>query len=142
MTSLVLRQAMQQHLLLTIIIIQGIFLIDNTCTHPIIGIREYKTDSNPATEISKPEMIQDPFKRSHLKNILRHLFRDDKEDKIKQTVGGLSLKIKSDKFHQLMEETKLGSTETNVSNNDGEDDVIESEDLLQNMKTKWFNRIN
>ena len=145
MTSLVLRQAMQQHLLLTIIIIQGIFIIDNTWTQSINEALEdfnkHKTRSNPALLLNKPEFIKEFSKRYHIKNILRRLFRE--ETKIKQTVEGVSIKIKDGRFQQLMKDTNVESylhktEEENVY--DG--DLDSSEDNLQSMKTKWFIRIN
>ena len=128
------------------VIIQAMFMI--AATMPIN--KAVKVNNNEKTMLNKPieinnyKLINHFYRISQLKRVLRFLFNvEKKETKIEKTFGGFSLKVRGDKFHQLMEETSIKPTEANMIRNkeDVEMDSF-SEDFVHHIEMKWFNRIN
>ena len=90
-------------------------------------------------ELTNSKQINNLYRITQLKKVLKHILKKEKDIKRMESGEGISLKMKSDEFLQLLE----GSPESTQETRNGEDTKPPmSKHNIHNMEMKWFNRIN
>ena len=139
METLSFTEAMRHHLLL-ILIIEGAFLIHIRSWPVEMGSRENGKSIN--TNIVHTKYI---FGNNKLKNVLKRLFRENKETYLKTTGDEVSIKIRSDTFQHFMKGTKMWLKGKYILEPEGKDEkeyISLSNNVAQYLEIKWFNRMN
>ena len=94
------------------------------------------TEHKMLNELSNSKLIKNFYRMNKLKKVLKHLLKKENDIKRMESGQGISLKMRSKEFLQLLE----GPTESTQETKNGEDTM--SKLNIHNMEMKWFNRIN
>ena len=90
-------------------------------------------------ELTNSKQINNFYRITQLKKVLKHILKKEKDIKRMESGEGISLKIKSDEFLQLLEGSPESMQDTR---NDEETKPPMSKLNIHSVEMKWFNRIN
>ena len=139
-TADTVRLPMKTHLPLTITILQAMVLIKTMMAMPINKtVKSNNTEHKMLNELSNSKLIKNFYRMNKLKKVLKHLLKKENDIKRMESGQGISLKMRSKEFLQLLE----GPTESTQETKNGEDTKRPMSKLnIHNMEMKWFTRIN
>ena len=139
-TADTVRLPMKTHLPLTITILQAMVLIKTMMAMPITNtVTSNNTEHKMLNELSNSKLINNFYRMNKLKKVLKHILKKENDIKRMESGQGISLKMRSKEFLQLME----GPTESTQETQNGEDTKPPMSKInIHNMEMKWFNRIN
>ena len=125
--------------MLLILVIQAAFLIHT------VGSWHVQRDSKETGTPINTNMMHESysFGNDKLKNVLKRLFRENKEPYLKTAGDEVSMKIRKGIFLHFMKGTTIGLKGKYILEPDEEDEKEFVSNIVgQNLDIKWFNRMN
>ena len=129
---LILILAMGQQLLITIVCIQvAIFL--NTAKSGTI-YQDKRLIRSKTNKLNSFEQMKNYNETNKLKDVLRYLFHENRQNGFKRNGEGINIKVRGHKLQQLLEN---GTDRKEILKDTNASDL----NLFENLERKWFNRV-
>ena len=125
--------AMGQQLLVTIVCIQVAIFLNTAKSRPIY--QDIRLISSRTNKVNSFEQIKNYDETNKLKNVLRYLFHENRQNGFKRNGEGINIKVRRYKLQQLMEK---GTERKKILKEKNAFDKT----LFKNLERKWFNRVN